>query len=387
MKTKTIIILGAGSGGLVCANLIRKKLPNSHRVILIDKNENHIFTPSLIWLMFNLRKQDEIMRPLNKLKNKNIDFINGKVSEINIQNRFVTVNEQKFNYDYLIISLGAEFDKSRIPKLDNIFDFYCLEGAKLTCNAINNFSNGKIAILISATPFKCPAAPYETAFMLDAFYKNKKSEKISIELYTPETLPMPTAGPKIGNALKEMLKSRGINFYEEHKIKSIDNNKLIFENGTNAAYDLLLVVPPHRASDVVKQTNLVDESGWVPVDKETLKTGFENVYAIGDITSIKIPGKYNTAKPLNLPKAGVFAHYQAEVVSENIVNEINGIKESQKKFSGKGYCFIELGNNKTGFASGNFYSLPSPKITMYPKSTLWHWNKILFEKWWLWRWF
>jgi sulfide:quinone oxidoreductase len=137
---------------------------------------------------------------------------------------------------------------------------------------------------------------------------------------------------------------------------------------------------------VVKKANLVDGSGWIPVDGETLKTRFENVYAIGDITTIRLPGQYKPDKPLNLPKAGVFAHYQAEVLAHNISAEINGEK-SDRKFSGNGYCFLELGDGLSGFAKGNFYTLPAPDVKMYKSSRAWHFAKVLFEKWWLWKWF
>src|SRR3990172_5346702 len=164
--------------------------------------------------------------------------------------------------------------------------------------------------------------------------------------------------------LKQMLESRQINFNPERKFKSVDEGKIYFEGDKTAEFDLLFVVPPHTAPDVVKKANLINESGWIPVDRETLKTKFENVYAIGDVTTIKLPGQYKPDKPLNLPKAGVFAHYQAETAAENIAREINGQKPD-KIFSGDGYCFLELGNGSAGFAKGNFYAIPSPFMKMY----------------------
>ena len=173
MNGKTIIVLGGGSGGVVCAGELRKKLPEENRVILIDKNEKHLFYPSLLWLMFGWRKPEQIQRPLNLLNKKGIEFIQGEVEHIDPKNHSVIVNKQKLNYDYLIVSLGAELNKTGIPKTDRIFDFYCLEGAKLASESIGNFTNGRIAILISSSPFKCPAAPYETALLADYFFAKK----------------------------------------------------------------------------------------------------------------------------------------------------------------------------------------------------------------------
>ena len=387
MSAKTIVVLGGGSGGIVCANELRKKLGGEHRIILIDKDEEHTFYPSLLWLIFGLRKPEQIKRSLRALTKKGIEFIQGEVTEISTEKKSISLNRQNINYDELIISLGAELNTKAFPKTPKIFNFYCLEGAKLSGEAINNFSSGKIVIFIGGMPFKCPAAPYEFAFLIDSFFKNRNIRgRISIEIYTPETLPMPTAGPQIGNMLKQMLESRQINFNPEYKFKSVDEGKIYFENNKTADFDLLFVVPPHTAPEVVKKTNLINESGWIPVDRETLKTKFENVYAIGDVTTIKLPGQYKTDKPLNLPKAGVFAHYQAEVVAENIVKEINGQKPD-KRYSGNGYCFLELGSHKAGFAKGNFFATPSPSVAIYSSGKIWHLGKIAFEKWWLWKWF
>lgn len=382
---KTIAILGGGVGGLVAANILRRRLSREHRIVLVDRNEHHIFTPSLLWLIFDLRPLDRIQRSLKLLTKKLIDFIHGEVTEISPEKKRVAVNGKVIEYDYLIISLGAELKKNIYPKTERAYNFYCLEGARLAGETIRRFKYGRIVILIAGIPFKCPAAPYEMAFLLDSFFKDKR-DRVEIELWTPETLPMPAAGPVIGNAIKEMLRVRNIRFNPEHKVKTISEEKLVFENGATSEYDLLLIVPPHTAPEVVKKADLTDESGWIPVERESLKTRFENVYAIGDITTIKLPGQYKPDKPLNLPKAGVFAHEQAEAVAHNISAEING-EESYRKFSGKGYCFLELGNGLSGFARGNFYSLPAPEVKMHRSSRAWHLAKVLFERWWLWKWF
>ena len=111
-----------------------------------------------------------------------------------------------------------------------------------------------------------------------------------------------------------------------------------------------------------------------------METKYDNVFAIGDVASITL----DSGKPL--PKAGVFAHFEAEIVAENIVAEINGLIP-RKKYDGHAYCFLELGYGKSGFASGDFYAKPSPLIKMKRPERIWYWGKILFEKYWLWRWF
>ncbi len=380
---KKILILGGGMGGLVAANELRKKLSKEHKIILIDKNSKHIFSPSFLWLMLGKRNAEKIQKPLKILENKGIDFINEEITKIEPERKIVKTTKNEFNYNYLIISLGAELAPEKVKGLsDGGYDIYQLSEVEKLKEDLRKFSKGKIAIVISSLPFKCPAAPYEAALLLDFYFKKKGIRKdIDLQIFTPETLPMPVAGQKIGNAIKQILEERSIIFNPEKKINSIDrkNKTIMFENNQKVKYDILIYVPPHKAPDVVKNSKLTNETGWIPVDAKTLKTNQKNIYAIGDITSIKLPdGKM-------LPKAGVFAHYQAEVVANNIASEIMS-KNAFKKFDGDGLCFLEIGFGKAGFASGNFYA-EKREIKMKNPSRIWHWGKILFEKYWFWRFF
>ena len=380
---KQILILGGGMGGLVVANELRKKLGKEHRITLIDKNNKHIFYPSLLWLLEGKKKVEKIQKPLNLLRKKGINFINEEILEIEPEKKIVRTTKNKINYDYLIISLGAEFAPEKVKGLsDGGYNLYQLSEVERLKEDLRKFSKGKIAIVISSLPFKCPAAPYEAALLLDYYFKKKGIRNdINLQIFTPETLPMPIAGQKIGNAIKQILEERGIIFNPEKKINSIDrkNKNIIFEDNQKVQYDMLIYVPPHKAQKVVKDSRLTNETGWIPVDPKTLKTNQKNIYAIGDITSIKLPdGKM-------LPKAGVFAHYQAEVVANNIASEIMS-RNAFKEFNGGGLCFLEIGFGKAGFAIGNFYA-EKREIKMKKPSHVWHLGKILFEKYWFWKFF
>ena len=380
---KQILILGGGMGGLVIANELRKKLNRENKIILIDKNEKHIYAPSFLWLMLGRRNVEKIQKPLELLKRKGIIFVNEEITKIEPKKKIVKTTKNKFHYDYLIISLGAELAPEKVKGLSNGgYNLYQLDGVERLREDLKEFKGGKVAVVISSLPFKCPAAPYEAALLLDDYFKKRGIRKaIDLQIFTPETLPMPVAGQKIGKAVKQILEERDIIFNPEKKVNCIDgkNKTIMFENNQKVQYDILIYVPPHKAPDVVKNSKLTNETGWIPVDAKTLETKQKNIYAIGDIASIKLPdGKM-------LPKAGVFAHYQAEVVANNIASEIIG-KNSFKEFNGNGLCFLETGFGKAGFASGNFYA-EKREIKMKKPSHIWHWSKILFEKYWFWRFF
>jgi len=161
-------------------------------------------------------------------------------------------------------------------------------------------------------------------------------------------------------------------------LTSIDNqtNELIFSNHEPAPFDLLAGVPPHRAPQMVKESTLSNDAGWVPVNKRTLQTTIENVYAIGDVTAVTL------ANGMALPKAGVFAEGQAQSVAHRIAAEIQKGGQ-QAEYDGLGYCWIESGGGSAGFASGEFYAEPHPLVPLPRSGRMWHWGKILFERYWL----
>jgi len=181
-----------------------------------------------------------------------------------------------------------------------------------------------------------------------------------------------------------MLTSKGVAFHPLHKLISVDshNHSLSFDGKESARYDLLVAIPPHRGPRIVREAGLTNEAGWVSVDRSTLKTNHENVYAIGDITAISIPGRWKPDMPMMLPKAGVFAHDQAEIVAQRIVDEINGIVP-KTEFCGGGYCMLEAGEGLAGFAFGDFFAQPSPRLELRNIGRAWHLGKVLFEQWWL----
>jgi sulfide:quinone oxidoreductase len=117
----------------------------------------------------------------------------------------------------------------------------------------------------------------------------------------------------------------------------------------------------------------------VKVDPKTLATPFERVWAVGDVTGIPLPnGK-------SLPKAGVFAQGQAEVVARNIASLVHGAAPAAE-FGGEGACFVEMGDGRAGFATGNFYATPDPAVRLKTPGRRWHWAKVLFERTWFPRW-
>ena len=380
--SKKIVILGGGTGGLIVANKLQK-LAKVNDVLLVDKEKNHLFNPSLLWVMAGWRTKNQIQKPLSRLERKGIKFANTLVENIDFENQTIVTPDGDMTYDYLVIALGASTFPERMEGFsESAYNVYDLVGVEEIRDAIEDFDKGRIVILVSSLPFKCPAAPYEAALLLSAHFTKKKRKNVEIELVTPESIPMGVAGAEVGNMVVSLLQSKDIRFTPEHQATHIDptKKKITFSDEKTLSYDLLIGVPPHGPPEFLKDSPIVDEKGWVKVNPRTLETDLENVYALGDVTSIFLAD----GKPL--PKAGVFAHYQADVVVHKILAKMKN-KSDKKEFTGKGSCFIELGDGRAGYASGNFYTEPTPEVNLRKPSRWWHWQKVLFEKYWLWKWF
>lgn len=384
----TILVLGGGTGGIITANQLCKNVCNDSeinpvKIIVFEKEEKNVFAPSLLWLMVGKRKPEQIYRDTNKIAGNGVEVILGEIEKVNPVEKSVTVNGKEFKGDYMVISLGV--DQVTEHNLDSYgHDFYTLAGATEFNDRLKNFKGGKIAVLISSLPFKCPAAPYEAAMLIESYIRKKGiREKTEISLYTPEPMPMPVAGKDLGYAVNMMLEQKSIKYFPQHQLLVAAENTLTFisTGGSNVAeYDLLAYTPKHQCPKVIKETALVGKSGWIEVNRNSMETAFPDVYAIGDITFIPL----EMGKPL--PKAGVFTHYQAEIVAHNIARKING-KIPDKIFGGKGQCFLELGGGKAGYAGGNFYGSPLPVVKMKKPGYWWHWTKVLFEKYWFFKYF
>lgn len=382
MAGKTICILGGGSGGLVVANKLKKSLSAEHKIVLVDKLSYHLFNPSLLWLMVGWRQIEDMKRDFSPLKRKGIDFIQAEVNGIDFNNQAVSTTAGNVKYDYLVISLGADIYPERLAGFkEGAYNLYQLSEVIRLRDDLANFKGDKVAVMVSSIPFKCPAAPYEAALILNAYFK-RQNKNVQVQVVSPEPQPMPVAGPAMGQAVVSLLNMSGIQYMPNTTIKTVkaDKKELETADGKSIPFDMLVGVPSHGAPAVIKNSSIAAETGWIPVNAKNLQTKIENVYAIGDITAIPLP----VGKPL--PKAGVFAHLEAEVVAHNIAAKIKG-GTADKEFNGDGYCFVELGDGRAGFAKGNFYAEPAPAVSLYRPGRHWHIGKVLFEKWWMWKWF
>jgi sulfide:quinone oxidoreductase len=380
MAGRTVVVLGGGVGGLVAANELRRRLEPGDRVVLVEREAQHLFQPSLLWLMVGRRRREQIERPLHSLLARGVELVEAEVREIDPQAREIKTAASVLSADALVIALGAELAPDAVAGYqDAALNFFSPEGAEACSRALESFRGGRVVVAVSALPYKCPAAPFEAALLLDDELRRRGLREASqIDLYTPEPQPMPVAGPVMGAAVVRLLEAKGIRFHPSSPIERFEPAaaELVLADGTRAGYELLAAVPPHRAPAAVHGSGLANEAGWIPVERSTLQTAHERVYAVGDVTTITL----TNGKPL--PRAGVFAHTQALVVAREIAATFAG-RPVPAGFDGMGFCWVETGAGRAAFAVGNFFAEPDPSLDLRQAGRLWHAGKVLFERSWL----
>ncbi len=375
-----IVLLGGGVGGALAARELSRKLRDQAEITLVDKEGRHYFPPSYPWLVMGWRSADQLWRPLSRLKAR-VSLRQEEVVSIDPAERRVTTEDGEISYDFLLISLGAQLEPSAIEGFSGSAHHpYDLDGAVRLGSALREFQGGKVVVGVSRLPFKCPAAPYETALLMDYYFRTKGiRDRVEMEFFTPEPFPFPAAGRAIGEKAQGMIEERDIPIYAKREVDHIDPESRVvqFKGDGQTGYDLLVAIPPHTTCDAVRGSDLTKDGPWIPVDRYTMRSSYDDVYAVGDVTSIKTP---SGSVPF-LPKAGVFAEGQARTAAQNIAAEVVGGEGA--RWDGHGICFLETGYGKAGMVRGDFYGEGTSAVRMRNPGRLWHWGKALTEKRWL----
>jgi sulfide:quinone oxidoreductase len=371
---QTVVVLGGGIGGVAAANRLRRRLNRRHRVILVNREADFTFAASYLWVMSGQRKPKQVTRPLKALQRRGIEVVIGDIEAIDPATRTVTVGGEQITADHLIVSLGADYATDTIPGLQQAGEtFATLAGAQRLGPAVNAVTKGRVLVVTAAPLYRCPAAPYEAALLIDAALRhNGVRGNVDVALHAAEPAPMGVAGANVSEAVTTILGERNIDYHPSHQITAAETGRADFADGNSEAFDLLVYMPPIRTPAVIATSSLASTAGWVEADRQTLATAFPGVYAIGDNTHLPL----SIGKPL--PRAGVFAHAQALVVADNIAATIEG-RPATARFDGHGGCFIETGFGKAGYGAGDFYAEPSPAVKIRPPSRRWHLGKIAFE--------
>jgi len=382
---KRIVILGGGTAGTMMASHLIKRLKDDWKIIIIEPKEDHYYQPGFLFMPFGVYKEKDIVKKNRSLFPKKVDWVKERVANIDHQNNSLLLkNNEKITYDILIIATGSHTVPQETEGLlgdlwqKSIFDFYTPEGAIKLHKALTEFTGGDIAVHITEMPIKCPVAPLEFAFLLDSYLAKKRKirNKTKITFVTPLSgaFTKPVASKILGHLLEE----KNIHVVADFNIEKVDNQKkcIVSYDGREVSFDLLVTVPTNMGAKLIEDSEIGDELNFVPTDKATLQAEVkENIFVLGDST--------------NLPtsKAGSVAHFEAEILIENILDYIND-REFSHNFDGHANCFIESGYGKAFLIDFNYLQepvtgrFPLPKLgplSLLKKSRLNHLGKMSFK--------
>ncbi len=342
---------------MTAATSLRSRLGPENEIVIVDRKDSFFMGLAKLWVLTGQRTPEEGKRARTLLEKKGVKFVRAEVNKISLEQRSVLTDAGTLPYDYLLLALGADLAPDLVPGFrEAALNLYDLDQVLRVNLELSGLTRGRLVVLISSTPFKCPPAPYEATLLIDDMLRSRGvRDDVQLDVYTAEPMPIPIAGLANSTKLQGWLKDRGIILHTNHKPVRIDpeQKEVSFENGAKAGFDFLVAVPPHRCPKVVRESGLTDASGWVPVNPRTLKTVHDHVCAVGDITAVKLPNG------LMLPKAGIFAEAEANVVAEEIAVEVEG-GLALAGFDGKGACYVETGGGQATIIRGRFLRIPQP---------------------------
>jgi len=360
---KKLLILGAGTSGTMMANHLRRKLDSDEwNITIIDKEERHYYQPGFLFLPFDIYKPKQVKKSIDKFIPDGVEMLREKIDRIAKDENLVYLkNGNTISYDILIIATGTDIAPQEIEGMlgeewhKSIFDFYTYKGSKNLRDKLRKWKGGKLVVHICEMPIKCPVAPLEFAFLADSYFINKEMrDKVEITFVTPMdgAFTKPTASRELSHLLEE----KNIRLVSNFNIERVDteNNKIIDYGEAEVEYDLLVTVPTNMGDTMIERSGFGDDLNFVPTNKATLQSKVkDNIFAIGDATNIPAS------------KAGSVAHFEAEILTENIIRYIEG-KELKADFDGHSNCFIETGHGKALLIDFNYTHEPVTGTFPFP---------------------
>lgn len=346
-----ILILGAGTAGTMMANHLSKKLNKKEwSITLVDQHENHYYQPGFLFIPFSIYSEKEVVKKKTAFFPKGINYIQSPIKLIKAdKNHVILENNQVINYDILIVATGSEIAPEETEGIENgwredIFDFYTFDGSVALRDKLKNWKGGKLVVHVTEMPIKCPVAPLEFVFLADWYFREKRKIRDDVEIVYVTPLDAAFTKANAARMLGTMLPEKGIDMVNNFNISHIDGDqkKMVSQDGREESYDLLVTVPTNMGSKVIERSELGDELNFIPTHKETLQSKeYDNMFVIGDATD------------LPASKAGSVAHFEAEILTDNILNYIQK-KPLDAKFDGHANCYIETGYKKALLIDFNY---------------------------------
>jgi sulfide:quinone oxidoreductase len=381
--TRNVVVLGGGTGGTIAANRLRRALDDDVVITVVDRDDDHVYQPGLLFLPFGMSAAEDLVRPRARQLRAGVRFTDVAVDWVDVDaDRVYLEGGGTLDYDVLVVATGARLLPEETDGLtgpgwgDRVFTFYDLPGATALAGALRAFNGGRLVVNVVDMPVKCPVAPLEFCFLAD-WYLRERGIRDAVELTYVTPLDGAFTKPVAAATLGGLLAEKGIELVTEFNTGSVDGvgGRLVSFDGREVPFDLAVVVPLHGGASYVDRTpGLGDELGFVPADPRTLQsTARPNIFVIGDAAAVPTS------------KAGSVTHFEGEVLTGNIVRYLAG-EELDEEFDGHTNCFIESGFGKALLIDFNYDTEPLPGhfpaavgLPLLKESRLNHLGKLMFS--------
>ncbi len=382
---KRILILGAGTAGTMMANKLERALPSEEwSITIVDQHKTHYYQPGFLFIPFGIYTQKDVEKPKRDFLPAGVNVIFSAIEVIEPdQNRVRLANGALLGYDFLIIATGVKTQPGETDGLEgpgwrrNIFDFYTVEGATALARFLKYWEGGRMVVNVAEMPIKCPVAPLEFVFLADWWFtEHGIRNKVEIEYVTP--LPAAFTKPRASQVLGSFLENKNIKLTTEFDIGEVDPERNVISSfeEVEVDYDLLVTVPTNKGDALIARSGMGNEFNLVPTEKHTLVSkAHHNVFVIGDATD------------LPSSKAGSVAHFEADILLENMLAVIDG-KEPRERFDGHANCYIESGFGKGILIDFNYDTEPLPgkfplpgvgPFSLLEETRMNHYGKMMFR--------
>jgi len=388
-----VVVVGAGSGGLTVATQIWNRFKSAGKpldsgdIAILDPAEYNYYQPGWTLVGAGLKNKKSTRKTLDSLIPHYLTHINDSAKIFSPESSSLTTAAgRSISYDSLVVASGLQLNWDAIPGLSKaladsssgVSSIFSYETADKVWSDIEGLRSGSAIFTQPAGIIKCAGAPQKIMWMAwDRFRLTKRGDSIKTSFYTG--MPTMFSVPKYSQALDKLRIQRGVGGNFGHNLISVDPSarKATFQKGdgttVDADYTFLHAVPPMGPLDVIKNSPIADEAGWVKVDKETLRhTEFGNVWALGDCSSL----------PTSKTAAAITS--QAPVLTENLFQVMDTGKISKAKYDGYTSCPLLTGYGELMLAEFKYGLEPKESFASYlgdqaiPRKAFYYLKKDIF---------
>jgi sulfide:quinone oxidoreductase len=312
-----VLVLGAGAGGTMTANILRRRLDAD--VTVVDKTRTHHYQPSYYLVPFGYMDLDDQRRDSRDLLHDDVAFVEDTVTGIDPEERTVSGEAGDYAYDVLVVAVGNARQPDAVPGMldgwnetDSVYPFYHPSAADALGDAVDDFDGGRFLVTVPDTPIKCGGAPLKLTMLMDEYLRKRGVRDDAEVVMTKPGADVFGTGPKAPyqTVVQDIWDDRDITFVPNFTVNQIDHENQVVHSaeGDELAYDLYAPVPPQYGHEfLVERSPLTDGGEYVSVDDHTLQhETYPDVFAVGDCADVPTSRTASAARK------------QSHVVADNV---------------------------------------------------------------------